>query len=345
MRGLFTAGVLDVLMERGIEPAHTVGVSAGAAFGCNVKSRQQGRAIRYNKRFCADARYAGWGNLLRTGDLYSVEFAYRTVPLELDPFDTKAFRENPARFTVVATDIDTGEAVYRDVRRGDVEDLDWIRASASIPLLARPVELAGRKLLDGGIADSIPVRWMLGQGYRRTVVVLTQPRGYRKEPNRLMPLLRAGLHRYPKLLARLADRHLRYNETLDAIERLEREGRIFVVRPSETVAAPVMVRDPEVLERIYQVGRRDAAAQIAALEAYLGPAGADEPSVTERPVAASAVGERPVAGRVASERPVAAPAVEERPVAAPAPSSPAVPATAPASSSPAVPAAPKEVRA
>ncbi len=320
MRGLFTAGVLDVLMERGIEPVHTVGVSAGAAFGCNVKSRQPGRAIRYNKRFCADARYAGWGNLLRTGDLYSVEFAYRTVPLELDPFDTKTFRENPARFTVVATDIDTGEAVYRDVRRGDVEDLDWIRASASIPLLARPVELAGRKLLDGGIADSIPVRWMLGQGYRRTVVVLTQPRGYRKEPNRLMPLLRAGLHRYPKLLARLADRHLRYNETLDAIERLEREGRIFVVRPSETVAAPVMVRDPEVLERIYQVGCRDAAAQVAALEAYLGPAGADEPAVEERPAA----------GRVVSERPVAV-AVS---------SSPAAPATVPAS-----PAAPKEARA
>ena len=323
MRGLFTAGVLDVLMERGIEPVHTVGVSAGAAFGCNVKSRQPGRAIRYNKRFCADARYAGWGNLLRTGDLYSVDFAYRTVPLELDPFDTKTFRENPARFTVVATDIDTGEAVYRDVRRGDVEDLDWIRASASIPLLARPVELAGRKLLDGGIADSIPVRWMLGQGYRRTVVVLTQPRGYRKEPNRLMPLLRAGLHRYPKLLARLADRHLRYNETLDAIERLEREGRIFVVRPSETVAAPVMVRDPEVLERIYQVGRRDAAAQVAALEAYLGPAGADKPTVEERPAAGRVVSERPAAVAAVSEQPAA---VTERPVAVAVSSSPAAPA-------------------
>lgn len=286
MRGLFTAGVLDVLMEHGIEPDHTVGVSAGAAFGCNIKSRQPGRAVRYNKRFCADRRYASWGNLLRTGDLYSVDFAYRTVPLELDPFDVATFRENPARFTVVATDIDAGEAVYRDVRRGDVEDLDWIRASASIPLLARPVVLAGRRLLDGGIVDSIPVRWMLERGYGRTVVVLTQPQGYRKEPNRLMPLLRAGLRRYPRLVARLADRHERYNETLAAIERLEREGRIFAVRPSEVVAAPVMVRDPEVLERIYQVGRRDAAAQLEALEAYLGHAGAAAPAVTERPVAA-----------------------------------------------------------
>lgn len=286
MRGLFTAGVLDVLMEHGIEPDHTVGVSAGAAFGCNIKSRQPGRAVRYNERFCADRRYVGWGNLLRTGDLYSVDFAYRTVPLELDPFDVATFRENPARFTVVATDIDAGEAVYRDVRRGDVEDLDWIRASASIPLLARPVELAGRRLLDGGIADSIPVRWMLERGYGRTVVVLTQPQGYRKEPNRLMPLLRAGLRRYPRLVARLADRHERYNETLAAIERLEREGRIFAVRPSEVVAAPVMVRDPEVLERIYQVGRRDAAAQLEALEVYLGHAGAAAPAVTERPVAA-----------------------------------------------------------
>ena len=142
-RGLYTAGVLDVWMENGAEFDRVVGVSAGAAFGCNIKSRQAGRAIRYSKRYCADPRYAGIGNLLRTGDLYSREFAYGEVPWRLDPFDSEAFARNPLTFTVACTDVDTGEAVYHDLGPGDAGDIEWIRASASIPALARPVELAG----------------------------------------------------------------------------------------------------------------------------------------------------------------------------------------------------------
>ena len=269
MRGLYTAGVLDVFMEQGIEFDHAVGVSAGAAFGVNIKSRQVGRAIRYNKRFCADPRYASIHNLIRTGDLYSVDFAYRTVPIELDPFDTETLKANPMRFTAVCTDIVTGEPVYRDIERGDEEDLDWIRASASVPMLANPVELDGHVLLDGGIADSIPVSWMMSQGYGRNVAVLTQPAGFRKGPNRLMPLLRKTLAEYPRLIELLANRHERYNAQLDEVARLEGEGRLFVIRPSESVKAPLAVKDPEVLERIYQVGRRDVEAQIDALRSYL----------------------------------------------------------------------------
>ncbi len=269
MRGLYTAGVFDVFMEHGIEFDHAVGVSAGAAFGVNIKSRQVGRAIRYNKRFCADPRYAGVRNLLRTGDLYSVDFAYRIVPLELDPFDVETLRANPMRFTAVCTDIETGEAVYHDIERGDEEDLDWIRASASVPMLARPVELAGRKLLDGGIADSIPVDWMMARGHDRNVAILTQPAGFRKEPNGLMPLLRVTLRRHPKLVELLANRHERYNAQLAEVAELEAEGRLFVIRPSESVQAPISVKDPEILERIYQVGRRDAQARLADLERYL----------------------------------------------------------------------------
>lgn len=269
MRGLYTAGVLDVFMEHGLEFDHAVGVSAGAAFGVNIKSRQIGRAIRYNKRFCADPRYASMRNLLRTGDLYSIDFAYRTVPLELDPFDTAALRVHPMRFTAVCTDIHTGDAVYHDIERGDEEDLDWIRASASVPMLARPVELAGHTLLDGGIANSIPASWMMEQGYDRNVVVLTQPSGFRKEPNSLMPLLRVTLRRYPKLVELLSNRHVRYNAQLDEVARLEAEGRIFVIRPSESVKAPIATKDPEQLERIYQVGRRDGEASLSALRRYL----------------------------------------------------------------------------
>ena len=269
MRGLYTAGVLDVFMEHGIEFDHAVGVSAGAAFGVNIKSRQIGRAIRYNKRFCADPRYAGLKTLVRTGDLYSIDFAYRTVPLELDPFDTDELQRNPMRFTAVCTDIETGEPIYHDIERGDEEDLDWIRASASVPMLARPVELGGRKLLDGGIADSIPAAWMMAHGYDRNVIVLTQPAGFVKEPNGLMPLLRLTLRRYPKLVELLANRHERYDAQLEEVARLERDGKAFVIRPSESVKAPIAVKDPEILERIYQVGRRDGEARVADVERYL----------------------------------------------------------------------------
>lgn len=269
MRGLYTAGVLDVFMEHGIEFDHAVGVSAGAAFGVNIKSRQAGRAIRYNKRFCADPRYASMHNLLRTGDLYSVDFAYRTVPLELDPFDVEALQANPMRFTVVCTDIVTGKAIYHDIERGDEEDLDWIRASASVPMLANPVRLDGHILLDGGIANSIPAMWMVRHGYDRNVAILTQPAGFRKEPNGLMPILRLTLRKYPRLIELLANRHERYNAQLDDVARLEAEGRLLVIRPSESVKAPISVKDPEVLERVYQVGRRDGEARVADVERYL----------------------------------------------------------------------------
>lgn len=269
MRGLYTSGVLDVFMERGIEPDHAVGVSAGACFGVNIKSRQPGRALRYNKRFCGDPRYASLRNLVTTGELYSIDFAYRTVPLELDPFDTETLQANPMRFTAVCTDIDSGEAVYHDIERGGIEDLDWIRASASIPMLAHPVELDGHRLLDGGIADSIPVDWMLNQGYEKNIVVLTQPAGYRKEPNTLMPLLRHTLRKYPKLVEMLGNRHERYNACIEHLEELEHAGRIFVIRPSEPVQVSLTVKDPEELERIYQIGRRNAEEQMPALKAYL----------------------------------------------------------------------------
>lgn len=270
MRGMYTAGVLDVLMEHNIAFTHAVGVSAGACFGCNIKSLQIGRAIRYNKAFCADKRYASFGNWLRTGDLYSLDFAYREVPLVRDPFDLDTYRANPVSFTAVCTDIETGEPVYRDINEGSAEEIiDWIRASASIPVLSRPVELDGRKLLDGGVADSIPWEWMLRQGYKRNVVVLTQPAGYRKEPNNLVPFLRVVLHRYPRLVAELADRHERYNASVEGLETAERAGKLFVIRPSESVQAPAMVRDPEILERIYQIGRHDAESRLAALKAYL----------------------------------------------------------------------------
>lgn len=269
-RGMYTAGVTDVWMEHGITATATVGVSAGATFGCNFKSRQIGRALRYNKKYCADARYCSLRNWIFTGDLFSRDFAYGELPWKLDVFDRETFERDPMRFTVVATDINEGAPIYHDLGPGDEGDIEWIRASASIPMVSHPVHLDGLELLDGGIADSIPFAWMLEQGYDRTVVVLTQPEGYRKERNDLMPLLRVWLHRYPRLVELLANRHERYNAQLDELARLERAGRVFVVRPSESVKMPMMVRDPELLERAYRVGRADAQATLGDLAAYLG---------------------------------------------------------------------------
>ena len=179
MRGMFTAGVIDVMMENGIEFDGAIGVSAGAAFGCNYKSRQIGRAIRYNMRFCNDPRYCGLRTLLKTGDLYSKDFCYKEVPLKHDIFDFETFRNNPMEFYVVCTDVETGKPVYKKCDNFDNNNFEWIRASASMPIVSNIVEIDGTKLLDGGVADSIPIRYFESIGYDKNVVILTQPRGYK----------------------------------------------------------------------------------------------------------------------------------------------------------------------
>lgn len=181
MRGMFTAGVTDVWMEHGVTFDGAVGVSAGAVFGCNYKSHQPGRALRYNLTYCNDKRYASFHNLLHTGDLYSEQFCYHDIPEKLDPFDAETFAASPMEFFVVCTELRTGDPVYHKCRTGGPEDLKWMQASASMPLAARTVQVGHHKLLDGGIADSIPVRFLESIGYRRNVIVLTQPKGYEKE--------------------------------------------------------------------------------------------------------------------------------------------------------------------
>ena len=159
MRGMFTAGVLDVLMENGLVTDGAIGVSAGAVFGCNYKSHQIGRVIRYNTEYCNDKRYASFKNLVKTGNLYSEQFCYHEVPEKLDPFNEAAFAASPMDFFVVCTDVKTGEPIYHKCRKGDAEDVRWMEASASMPLAAKIVKIGHYGLLDGGVADSIPVRF------------------------------------------------------------------------------------------------------------------------------------------------------------------------------------------
>ena len=223
MRGMFTAGVIDVMMENGIRFDGAIGVSAGAVFGCNYKSMQIGRVIRYNKRFCTDKRYCSFGSWLKTGDLYNADFDYRVVPRELDVFDQETYQKNPMEFYIVATDAHTGKAVYKRLDNGDDHDILWMRASASMPLLSRMVEIDGGAYSDGGSADSVPLRYFEEIGYDRNVVILTQPPHFRKEKNKLLWLLKIGLRKYPNLYHALAVRHLRYNETMEYIEQAEKD--------------------------------------------------------------------------------------------------------------------------
>ena len=231
MRGLFTAGVIDVMMEEGIGFDGAIGVSAGAVFGSNYKSNQPGRVIRYNLRFCQDPRYSSFRSLAKTGDLFGADFCYREIPDHLDPFDREAYESSPMDFYVVATDVHTGKPVYHNCRKGDREDLDWFRASASMPLAARIVEVGGYQLLDGGISDSIPLKYLESVGYDRNVVILTQPMGYEKKKNKALPLMKAAYSQYPDLLKTMARRQDVYNETTAYIREKERRGEVFVIRP------------------------------------------------------------------------------------------------------------------
>lgn len=269
MRGMFTAGVLDVLMEKGISFNGAVGVSAGAVFGCNLKSHQIGRAIRYNKRFAGDPRYASFRSLLRTGDLYNAEFCYHTLPDELDPFDREAYRADPMDFYVTVSDAVTGQPVYKLCNTGDDSDLKWMQASASMPVFAKPVAIDGGFYLDGGITDSIPVRFLMGKGYDRVVVVLTQPADYRKNASGMHRAIRALLPKYPMVAECMKVRHEKYNETLDYIARMENEGKIMAIRPAAALGIGKMERKPEELERVYQTGRAECEKNLEKLKEYL----------------------------------------------------------------------------
>ncbi|NLT09355.1 MAG: patatin family protein [Ruminococcus sp.] len=270
MRGLFTAGATDVLMEEGITFDGGVGVSAGAAFGCNIKSEQPGRAVRYNLRFCNDKRYCSKRSLIRTGDLFNADFCYHTVPEKLDLFDFRKYEESTMEFYIVCTDVLTGKPVYHRSTRMDGSGLEWLRASASLPLVSRIVEADGRKLLDGGISDSIPLRFMESVGYERNLVILTRPRDYRKKKTGALPLVKISMRKYPELIKAVAHRHEMYNAELDYVRRAESEGRAYVLAPEENLPVKRVEHDPEKLLEAYRMGRMAAKEHLAEIKTFLG---------------------------------------------------------------------------
>ena len=269
MRGMFTAGVLDVMMENGIRFDGAMGVSAGAVFGCNFKSGQIGRSLRYNMRFCDDPRYCSFESLIRTGNLYGVDFCYDEIPNKLDPFDAQAYRENPMPFYAVCTNVETGKAIHKRLDRGDSRDMQYFRASASMPIVSQIVEADGYKLLDGGITDSIPLLAMERRGYPRNVVILTQPLGYVKEKSGILPLVHVTMRKYPYLIKAMDVRHIRYNRQTAYVREQELAGKAFVIRPPYALGISRTEDDPAELRRVYEIGRAEMEKRLPALKEFL----------------------------------------------------------------------------
>jgi len=267
MRGMYTAGVIDSFLDHGVDVDAILGVSAGACFGCNLFSKQRGRVLRYNQRFAGDPRNISIRSLLTTGDIVNKEFAYYVIPTKYDIFDEEAFEAHGGEYWVVVTNVDTGEAEYMQMYHL-LRDIEMMRASASMPFCSKFVPIDGKNYLDGGVADSIPVRKALEMGFDKVIVVLTQPQDYRKKPmNPLM--IKAFYRKYPNLCKTLEERHARYNAQADDVAQLEKEGKIFVIRPEKALEIKRLEKDPGEMERVYNIGLADGEETMAALKAYL----------------------------------------------------------------------------
>ena len=269
MRGMFTAGVIDVFLENDICFDGAIGVSAGATFGCNFKSKQIGRSIRYNLRFCKDSRYCDIKSLLTSGNLYNADFCYNQLPNNLDLFDYETYKNNPLKFYIVASDVRTGLPVYKELKSCDKNDLEWMRASASMPLVSKVVEIDGFKLLDGGMTDSIPLKYFESIGYNRNVVILTQPRDFIKKENRLIRIIKLFLSKYPKIVDAMKNRHIMYNSETKYIFDKADKGEVFVICPETSLGISRTESNGDKLMNTYQLGRDIAKKNLDSLRAFL----------------------------------------------------------------------------
>ncbi|TCS84467.1 patatin-like phospholipase family protein [Tepidibacillus fermentans] len=257
MRGVYTAGVLEFFMEQDLYFPYVIGVSAGACNACSYISRQKGRNKRVTIDYVNDPRYLSYRNLWKEKSIFGMDFIFDEIPKRLDPFDFETFNHSKQRFIVGTTDVFTGKPVYFD--RESVEDvLQLVRASSSLPFAAPTVHIDGYTLLDGGIADPIPIRKSIKDGNLKNVIVLTRNRGYRKRPFKYKWLAKRKYPRYQGLIDAMVNRHQVYNETLDFIKQLEEEKKAFVIRPSQPLSVKRTEKDQKKLEELYHQGYEDA---------------------------------------------------------------------------------------
>lgn len=267
MRGMFTAGVLDVFMENNIKVTDIVGVSAGTLFGINYVSKQPKRALRYNLRYINDNRYMSIKSLMRTGNLINKDFTYYKLPFQLDVFDNKTFKQSDINFFATVTNIETGEAEYIKIEDA-FKQMETLRATSALPFISEIIEINGKKYLDGGIANSIPVDYFEKQNYDKIIVILTRPIDYRKKKS-MGVQFKVAYGKYPKLIEKLENRYQDYNNTVERIVELEKQGKVLVIRPDEEITIKRLEKDTDKLQHVYDLGIKNGKESIERVKNYL----------------------------------------------------------------------------
>ena len=268
MRGIYTAGILDYFMEKEIAFKEVIGVSAGAIHAASYLSNQKGRSKAVSLDYLNEKKYCSVYSLVTTGDLFGEEFTYHVIPEKLNIFDYEAFKNSPMKMYATVTDIETGNPEY--IYLSDLKkQMDYLRASASLPLVSRIVEINGNKYLDGGMSDSIPLKKSQENGFSKNVVVLTQPKGFRKEENKVGFLMNRKYKKYPKLVECMENRHIMYNNELDYIEQQEKLGNTFVFRPNHALNVSRIEKNRNKLETAYNEGYNQAKSSYDELIAFL----------------------------------------------------------------------------
>lgn len=268
MRSMFTAGVLDTFMDEGLFFDTTIGVSAGALVGYNYVAGQRGRCAYLNLKYCCDWRALTLRSFVQTGNAYGREFNFDLIPNEFDPFPYDAYRASKMRLIAVSSNLDTGEADYHELT-DPKEDIPYLISSSSMPLVSQIVEIDGKKLVDGGTCDSIPITYSLITGAKKHVVVCTHPADYVRKPEKLMPLIRKKYDDYPHFIERSQNRHVDYNRAKRALVRMHEAGLAFLICPEKPVEVSNMERDQEKLLDLYEQGVAVANACLPQLKAYL----------------------------------------------------------------------------
>lgn len=268
LRGIFTAGVLDFFLEKNIEFDGCIGVSAGSCHACSYLSKQYKRAFNVSVDYLDDKRYCSMHSLITTGDLFGVDFVYGEIPDKLNPIDNEAFMKSRTRFQAVITNCRTGEAEYPDVKDFRTDTV-YIRASSSLPFLSKMVKINGELYLDGGVSDSIPIKKSIENGNTKNIIIMTRDKKYRKKQSKLGKISAIRYKKYPKFVELMNTRFSRYNEILEYIYELERQGKVFIIQPETPLNLGRIEKNREKLTNVYNIGHKEAEKRYSAMMEYL----------------------------------------------------------------------------
>ena len=268
MKGTYTSGVLDFFLEKNLEFSSCYGVSAGAANLCSFLSKQKRRGFRSLTEYMGNKRISGWYSMVTNGNIIDPDFTYDLVPNYLLPFDRKTYEKYEGKAYAVVTNVETGKAEYLSMKEVD-QAMEAVKASTALPLVFQMVTINGRKYLDGGLADSIPIQRSSLEGNKKNVIVLTKEEGYIRKPSENLNLIRLRYYKYPKVYEVMKERHLAYNETMEYIRLLQKEGKVFVLQPKEKNEISRLEKDSKKMEELYQRGYEDAKNKYDALQEFL----------------------------------------------------------------------------